>query len=253
MTSDLKFEGLKFLAVICLVGLFLSACVSSASDPGNSINSAISAAETDTSQLATQVMDLGQDDARQDELISDLSTKMASVIQGPTKTPTPLQLDDAPTPFPVCTPPACAADEMYYCPGDCPGGCGTTCATATPGPASGIGQVWGEICFPGGTNPEMTIFFYETTAQYFLSYPFAASQETYQYEIPAGVYLAFAWLPDKEAGGGFTQFVECGKTLLSCTDHSLVPFLVRESHVSTSIDICDWETDQIDFPFTPQE
>lgn len=37
-----------------------------------------------------------------------------------------------PTPFPVCTPPACAPDEVYYCPGECPGGCGTTCATATP-------------------------------------------------------------------------------------------------------------------------
>lgn len=244
MTTDQKFGVLRILAVIGLAVVLLSACFSSANDPGNSLNGAVSAAGTDTSHLATQVTGLGQDDHAQQELISDLSTQMSVILETATITPTQ---------FPVCTPPACASDEMYYCPGDCPGGCGTTCATATPGPASGIGQVWGEICFPGGTNPEMTIFFYETTAQYFLSYPFAASQETYQYEIPAGVYLAFAWLPDKEAGGGFTQFVECGKTLLSCTDHSLVPFLVRESHVSTSIDICDWETDQIDFPFTPQE
>jgi hypothetical protein len=34
----------------------------------------------------------------------------------------------------VCTPPACSADEVYYCPGDCPGGCGTECATRTPPP-----------------------------------------------------------------------------------------------------------------------
>ncbi len=32
---------------------------------------------------------------------------------------------------PVCTPPACAADEVYYCSGECPGGCGTGCATPT--------------------------------------------------------------------------------------------------------------------------
>lgn len=36
--------------------------------------------------------------------------------------------------YPVCTPPACNADEVYYCPGDCPGGCGTMCATPTGGP-----------------------------------------------------------------------------------------------------------------------
>jgi hypothetical protein len=37
-----------------------------------------------------------------------------------------------PTPFPLCTPPACAEGEDYYCPGECPGGCGTTCATPSP-------------------------------------------------------------------------------------------------------------------------
>ena len=39
---------------------------------------------------------------------------------------------EQPTPVPVCTPPACSPDEVYYCLGECPGGCGTTCATATP-------------------------------------------------------------------------------------------------------------------------
>jgi hypothetical protein len=32
----------------------------------------------------------------------------------------------------MCTPPACGANEAYYCPGSCPGGCGITCATFTP-------------------------------------------------------------------------------------------------------------------------
>ncbi|MCB8986609.1 MAG: hypothetical protein H6661_02530 [Ardenticatenaceae bacterium] len=39
------------------------------------------------------------------------------------------------TPMLMCTPPACAANETYFCSGDCPGGCGTTCATVTPGSA----------------------------------------------------------------------------------------------------------------------
>lgn len=32
---------------------------------------------------------------------------------------------------PVCTPPACSEDEVYFCPDTCPGGCGTGCATPT--------------------------------------------------------------------------------------------------------------------------
>lgn len=35
-------------------------------------------------------------------------------------------------PRPVCTPPPCQPDEVYYCPDECPGGCGTICATPTP-------------------------------------------------------------------------------------------------------------------------
>lgn len=41
-----------------------------------------------------------------------------------------------PSPGPVCTPPLCASDETFYCPGVCPGGCGTTCATRPPTPPS---------------------------------------------------------------------------------------------------------------------
>lgn len=44
------------------------------------------------------------------------------------------------TPAPVCTPPACAEDEVYHCSGDCPGGCGTVCATVTPAAQHGDGQ-----------------------------------------------------------------------------------------------------------------
>lgn len=36
----------------------------------------------------------------------------------------------------MCTPPACEANEVYFCDGDCPGGCGTACATVTPAPVT---------------------------------------------------------------------------------------------------------------------
>lgn len=70
-------------------------------------------------------------------------TPTPSQTPTPTQTPTPSQTPTAtftpsPTgsaPPPVCTPPACRAGEVYYCPGVCPGGCGTTCATVTPTPS----------------------------------------------------------------------------------------------------------------------
>ena len=53
----------------------------------------------------------------------------------PTATPAtagPVTVEAPPTPMIMCTPPLCAANEVYHCPGECPGGCGTGCATPTP-------------------------------------------------------------------------------------------------------------------------
>lgn len=49
-----------------------------------------------------------------------------------TETLSPLPLPPTETLMAVCTPPACSANETYFCPGNCPGGCGTVCATVTP-------------------------------------------------------------------------------------------------------------------------
>jgi hypothetical protein len=54
---------------------------------------------------------------------SQLPTPVAPVTLPP-------EVDE--TPILMCTPPACEANEVYFCDGDCPGGCGTTCATVTP-------------------------------------------------------------------------------------------------------------------------
>jgi hypothetical protein len=50
-----------------------------------------------------------------------------------------------PTLFPLCTPPACAENEVYFCPGDCPGGCGTVCATVTPGVVTAVPLDWDSL------------------------------------------------------------------------------------------------------------
>jgi len=54
------------------------------------------------------------------------------VPDSPLRAILPFSPSAAPQPQPVCTPPNCAADEEYHCPGDCPGGCGTICVTLPP-------------------------------------------------------------------------------------------------------------------------
>jgi len=59
-----------------------------------------------------------------------------------------------PTPMPVCTPPPCGPDEVYYCPsGDCPGGCGTTCVTPTGDPGSPT-DIPMPVCTPPPCGPD---------------------------------------------------------------------------------------------------
>jgi hypothetical protein len=54
----------------------------------------------------------------------------------PRTTPPRASTSPTQTPYVMCTPPACAPDEVYYCPGECLGGCGTICVTPTAEPAS---------------------------------------------------------------------------------------------------------------------
>jgi hypothetical protein len=155
------------------------------------------------------------------------------------------------TTTPVCTPPACAPDEVYHCPSACPGGCGTTCATVTPGIASGTGQVWGEICYPGDANPPMTIYFHEIRTLELYSLQISENQNSYEIDLPVGIYNAFSWLLDRSSAGGYSEYLICGGRD-DCTDHTLVPFLVDVNRVTTGVDICDWGGFTDLFPDVPE-
>lgn len=215
------------------------------------LESTVAVLETEYSQLATQAAFQRRTDSLQESALSSLATLMSTQMESITKAPTPQTPGATLTPFIVCTPPACAPDEIYHCPDNCPGGCGTICATVTPGVSSGIGQVWGKICLPGTNIPGMTIYFQEINSRQTLKYPVEENQDSYALEIPAGVYVAFAWLPEKNLGGSFSQYVRCNPRISSCTDHGLVPFVVQDGHVTTHVDICDWSGDIALFPPLP--
>lgn len=243
---------IKSLIILFAVFFLTAACSIGVWETGKSdrdLEETVAFQGTMLARLSTQALGQEQTNEAQWDVISYLATQMPFALDlitpippGITITPTPYQTIETPTPYPMCTPPACAPDEMYYCPGECPGGCGTTCATATPGASSGIGQVWGEICYPSESIPAMTLYFQNTSTLQTLSFSIEENQTSYRYELPAGVYIAFAWLPDGEFGGSYSEYVLCGGGE-NCTNHSLVPFLVQGDHVTTGVDICDWYGD----------
>ncbi|MGC9356564.1 MAG: TolB family protein, partial [Anaerolineae bacterium] len=61
-------------------------------------------------------------------------TDMLGTEEPSPPTKTPVDITPTSTLMPMCTPPLCTDDEVYYCPDECPGGCGTECATPTPLP-----------------------------------------------------------------------------------------------------------------------
>ncbi len=104
----------------------------------------------------------------------------------PTWTPTvaPSTTTQPPTPSPtvtiqpVCTPPACQAGELYYCPGTCTGGCGTQCATPTPGPTPTAPNFQ-----PTGIEPHQVLksVWEKPEVRAYLGYPTSAASDDRQY------------------------------------------------------------------------
>jgi Tol biopolymer transport system component len=88
--------------------------------------------------------DLGEETTPREEVEPPTKVPLEeTVVEEPTATaPTATVVE---TPLPMCTPPSCTDEEVYYCPDECPGGCGTTCATPTP--------------LPGGEAPAFVVAF----------------------------------------------------------------------------------------------
>jgi hypothetical protein len=259
MKGNILSPWFVFLTTLFLLWLVMTACNLTESiskvflPPDGSLKNTVSVLGTETSQLATRVSEQAQIDDSQQDAISYQTTQLSSISGSVTETPTLSYLLDDPTPFPVCTPPACASHEIYHCPVECPGGCGTTCATVTPGITSGYGHVLGKICFSEGVIPTMVLNFQEVNTQRILSFSISEGQDAYGLDIPAGVYIAFTTLLDDQIGGGYTHFVGCDRDTSTCTDHSLVPFVLQENHVKIGVDICDWHSDAILFPVSPEK
>jgi hypothetical protein len=123
----------------------------------------------------------------------------------------------------------------------------TPTALFTPTPAP---NVTGKVCYPTEGIPAMTAYFQETTTNKVVELPIATNQTSYKINLPAGTYIAYAWMPDFSLGGLYSNAVPCGlKT--SCKDHTPLPFTVTIGETLTGIDLCDWYAGPFNIPYPP--
>ena len=122
--------------------------------------------------------------------------------------------------------------------------------TPAPSPTPLEVNVTGEVCFPGGEIPPMTAYFEATDAEALVELPIAAGQNSYSVKLPAGTYIAYAWLLDFSRGGLYSRAVPCGLNA-ECEDHTVLAFSVSEDSLLSGIDLCDWFAGPFNVPYPP--
>lgn len=114
--------------------------------------------------------------------------------------------------------------------------------SAYPGPqdATGVGIVEGTVCYPSEQIPAMSLRFVEEATGTLHSILQPAGQATFNFELPAGIYTAYAFALDTPGIAGlYSQAVPCGLSA-ECTDHSLISFAITAGQVNNEVQICDW-------------
>ncbi len=125
-----------------------------------------------------------------------------------------------------------------------------TATSIPPTPTPGPGTVTGRICFPSERIPVMTAYFQNINTNQVIEMAIGENQPSYGIDLPAGEYIAYAWLPDFVMGGLYSEFVLCGLGA-DCTDHTPVPFQVEPGRATNGIDLCDWYGQPRDVPLPP--
>jgi hypothetical protein len=96
----------------------------------------------------------------------------------------------------------------------------------------------------------MTAYFEATDAEALVELPIAAGQNSYSVKLPAGTYIAYAWLLDFSRGGLYSRAVPCGLNA-ECEDHTVLAFSVSEDSLLSGIDLCDWFAGPFNVPYPP--
>ena len=85
----------------------------------------------------------------------------------------------------------------------------------------------------------MTVYFEDVKTEQAIEMPVEAGQNKYEFGLPPGTYIAFAWLNDFSLGGLYSKAVPCGMGS-SCKDHQPIEFSLAQGDHLEGIDLCDW-------------
>jgi len=102
------------------------------------------------------------------------------------------------------------------------------------------GSVMGRVCFPSEHIPPMTIYLQRKDQGGIVEVAISENQTEYDVALEPGVYMAYAWTKNFQAGGAYTY-----------PDHSLKYFEVKRGITTENIDICDWYGGPGSVPYPP--
>jgi hypothetical protein len=91
------------------------------------------------------------------------------------------------------------------------------------------GTVGGNFCYPSEFNPPLTLYFENAHTGEKIQFTFPENENVYNVLLPAGRYYAYAWAPNYNLEGAYTDSSGLMKT-----------FLVEGGLTTPFINLCDW-------------
>jgi hypothetical protein len=91
------------------------------------------------------------------------------------------------------------------------------------------GEVTGNICYPSESNPPVTLYFEQKGSSNAIQFSIPQDTPVYKVLLPSGVYYAYAWAPNYNLEGAYTD-----------SNFLMKSFTVYNGQLTSSINLCDW-------------
>lgn len=115
-----------------------------------------------------------------------------------------------------------------------------------------VGSIEGTLGYPSSGIPPLMVYAFDANNNT-IHFQVKTGQDQGTFvmnNIPAGSYFVVAYPDAYAVSGGYTKAVACGLTV-ACTDHSLIPVVVKSGEKATGIEVKDWYAPEGTFPAKP--
>jgi len=122
----------------------------------------------------------------------------------------------------------------------------TPTVAVSPTPVSTNGTIEGSLSFPSEGIPEdlqVCAQNQDTKELYCTNEHIQDSKYTYGFgytlDVPAGIYLVYASVPNMDYKAYYSEFVTCGLSV-DCSSHETIPVEVKAGETTSDVDPQDW-------------